>query len=202
MSRIATRMTAAAIGAGALLAAAALPAVAADGRQHLPAHHPQRSAVVLGAVHHDSAGRDTHSARALDTEWVTVDNTGRNAVNLNGWTLSASDHHVYRFSHLTLAGHKSVRVHTGAGRNTTRDVYQNSRTLVWAHATETATLRDSRGHLVASKSWGKRDEHRGGRAGDHRAGDNRNGDHRAGDHRTGDHRTGDRHTGDHRNDHR
>jgi hypothetical protein len=164
MSRIATRMTAAAIGAGALLAAAALPATAADGRRHHP-QHPQRSAVVLGAIQYDSPGADNHSARSLDAEWVTVTNTGRGAVSLNGWTLSEGNRQVYRFHHLTLGGHKSVRVHSGRGRNTTRDVYENSRTYVWGNYADTATLRDSRGHLVDSKSWGHKSRSDDGRDG-------------------------------------
>jgi hypothetical protein len=159
MSRIATRMTAAAIGAGALLAAAAMPAVAADGRHHQP-RHSQRPEVVLGAIQSDSPGPDNRSARSLDAEWVTVSNTGRDAVNLSGWTLSSADHHVYHFSHLVLGGHKSVRVHSGRGRNTSHDVYQNSRTYVWGNSSDTATLRDGHGHLVASKSWGHRGGHR------------------------------------------
>jgi Lamin Tail Domain len=155
MSRFATRLTATAVAAGALLAAAALPAAAAGGRGP---HHPQRpqhAAVVLGAIQYDSPGQDNGSGRSLNAEWVTVTNTARSAVNLSGWTLTGADHHhTYRFNHLSLGGHQSVRVHTGVGHNTSRDVFQDSRTYLWGNVTDTATLRDGRGHLVNSKSWG------------------------------------------------
>lgn len=154
MSRFTTRLTATAVTAGALLVTAALPASAAG--QHRGQHHPQRSAVVLGAVQYDSPGADNGSARSLDSEWVTVTNTARKAVSLTGWTLTAADHHrTYRFRQLRLAGHASVRVHTGSGRNTARDVYQDSRTYLWSNVADTATLRDARGHVVDSKSWGR-----------------------------------------------
>ncbi|SEF46429.1 Lamin Tail Domain [Actinacidiphila yanglinensis] len=127
--------------------------------RHEPSRNRERTSVVLGAVQSDSPGRDDRSARSLNAEWITVSNTGRSAVNLSGWTLSSSEHHAYRFGHLVLGAHKSVRVHSGYGRNTSRDVYQGSRTYVWGNYSDTATLRDSRGHLVDTESWG----YRGGR---------------------------------------
>ena len=167
MSRLSTRLTATVTVCGALLAVAALPAAAADHDRN----HPQRSSVVLGAVQSDRPGPDNRpgpgnrpgpdnrSARSLNAEWVTVTNTGRSAVDLGGWTLSDTDHNTYRFGHLHLGGHQSVRVHTGVGRNTGRDVYQGRRSHVWDNV-DTATLRDSRGHVVDSESWGRR--HGGG----------------------------------------
>lgn len=152
MSRLASRLAATALAAGAVLGAAALPAVAAD---HSP-QHAQRSQVVLGAIQYDSPGRDTRSNASLNAEWVTVVNTGRSAVNLSGWTLSDDAHHSYRFTHLRLAGHAAVRVHTGTGRDTTANVYQDRRAYVWNNDHDTATLRNSSGRIADSKSWGHR----------------------------------------------
>jgi hypothetical protein len=111
--------------------------------------------VVIGAVQYDSPGPDTRSTRSLNAEWVTVTNTGRSAVNLAGWTLTDTDRHTYRFHYLRLGGHQSVRVHTGIGRDTGRDVYQDRRAYVWNNTGDAATLRDNRGHLVDTKSWGR-----------------------------------------------
>lgn len=60
--------------------------------------------------------------------------------------------HTYTF----LAGHHSVRVHTGIGRDTARDVYQDRRDYVWNNNGDTATLRDNHQHIIAAKSWGCR----------------------------------------------
>lgn len=152
MSRLVSRLAATALATGALLSAAALPATAADhGR-----HYPQRSQVVLGAIHYDSPGRDNRSNVSLNAEWVTVVNTGRGAVNLSGWTLSDESHHTYRFTRLWLAGRSAVRVHTGVGRDTAANVYQDRRAYVWNNDHDTATLRDSHGRIANSKSWGHR----------------------------------------------
>ncbi|SHN36929.1 lamin tail domain-containing protein [Actinacidiphila paucisporea] len=175
MSRTAFRLTASALVAGAALAAAALPAAAADhGQRHEQRHdqrhdqgyeqrhdqrheqgheqgHEQRPQVVLGQVQYAASGR---SHRRLNEQWVTVTNTSRRPVSLDRWTLSDSDHHTYRFDDVTLDGHQSVRVHAGSGRDTDRDLYQGSRSSVW-DASDTATLRDNRGRLVDTESWGR-----------------------------------------------
>lgn len=210
MSRFTTRLTATVATAGALLATAALPAAAVDHQRH---HHPQRSSVVLGSVQYNSPGRDNGSTRSLNAEWVTVTNTGRATVDLRGWTLSATDHHTtYRFGRIHLAGHASVRVHSGVGRDTPRDLYQDRRTYALRNASDTVTLWDSRGHLVDTESWGSRrdhaptsrdsDDHRGDRDHrDHRGDRDRGSDH--GSDRGSDHGSdrGSVHGTDHGSDH-
>ncbi|MDQ0798019.1 lamin tail domain-containing protein [Streptomyces sp. B1I3] len=160
MSRSARRITATVLASGALLAAAALPATADGWGDHHQGHNrpAQRSAVVLGEIQHEGPGRDNGSNRSLNAEWVTVTNTGRHAVDLRDWTLTDESRRTYTFD-LRLAGRSSVRVHTGVGRDTRHDVYQDRRHYVW-DARDTATLRDDRGHKVDSESWGR---HRGGR---------------------------------------
>ncbi|WP_327365707.1 lamin tail domain-containing protein [Streptomyces sp. NBC_01217] len=175
MSRSARRFTATVLASGALVAAAALPATAADHDRGHGQSYP-RSAVVLGAIQYDSPGFDNGTNRSLNSEWVTVTNTSRYPVNLRGWTLSDESRNTYRFN-LWLAGRSSVRVHTGIGRDTSRDIYQDRRSYVW-DANDTATLRDARGYRVDSTSWGRdRDRDR-----DHRDRDHRDRDHRDRDH--------------------
>ncbi|WP_327175879.1 lamin tail domain-containing protein [Streptomyces sp. NBC_01335] len=169
MSRTARRITATVLASGALLAAAALPA-SADGhdRGHDRVKPAPRSSVVLGKVQYDSPGRDNRSNRSLNDEWVTVTNTSRQAVNLRGWTLTDESRRTYRFD-LRLAGRSSVRVHTGVGRDSRTDVYQDRNNYVWDNS-DTATLRDSRGRKADEKSWGRhgRDDNRGHGRDDHR----------------------------------
>ncbi|MFH8411016.1 lamin tail domain-containing protein [Streptomyces sp. NPDC018019] len=151
MSRSA-RLTAIALGSDALVGTAALPATDAH---TLPAHH--RSPVVIGAVQADSPGRDDGSNRSLNAEWVTVKNTGLRPVNLKGWTLtSRSTHQTYHFKNLRLAGHQSVRVHTGHGRDTIHDVYQDRHRYVWHNQRDTATLRNDHRRIIDTKHWGRR----------------------------------------------
>ncbi|GGK21690.1 hypothetical protein GCM10011583_62100 [Streptomyces camponoticapitis] len=151
---VSVRRTAALVlAAGALVGAAALP-VSADG-----GHRAPRNNVVLGEIQYDSPGRDTRSNHSLNGEWVEVANKGRSRVNLDGWTLSNSDGNRYRFDNLRLGARSTVRVHTGHGRVTRTDVYQDRRTHMWSNRSDTATLRNDRGRTVDSESWGRGNRH-------------------------------------------
>ncbi|MDX5569490.1 lamin tail domain-containing protein [Streptomyces sp. ID05-04B] len=153
VSVTARRLAAAALAAGALVSVAALPATAAD-------HRPTRPTVEISAVQADSPGRDDRSNRSLNKEWVELTNTTRQSVNLDGWTLTDDSGHRYTFNHYRLAARATVRIHTGDGRDTRTDLYQDRRAYVWNNDHDTATLRNDRGRLVDDESWGHR---RGGR---------------------------------------
>jgi hypothetical protein len=150
VSVTARRLTAAAAVAAACVGAVALPASAAD-------HGPDRAArsrVVISAVQYDSPGRDDRSNRSLNREWVDITNTGRRDVNLDGWTLSDEDGHTYTFDRFRLEGRSTVRVHTGRGRDSETDVYQDRRAYVWDNRADTATLRNDRDRFIDAASWG------------------------------------------------
>jgi len=147
-----SRIAAAVLGSAALAATAVLPAAAA-GHGHSPARH-HRSAVVLGAIQYDSPGRDDHSNRSLNAEYVTVKNTGRLPVNLRGWTLSDRAGHTYRFGNVRLGGHSQVRVHTGIGRDNRWDLFQDRRDYVWDNHRGTAVLSNDHRRVVDIESWG------------------------------------------------
>ncbi|MFI9810494.1 lamin tail domain-containing protein [Streptomyces sp. NPDC052301] len=177
------RLTAAAAVVAAVVGATALPAEAAD------RHHPGRGDVFISDVQHAFPGRGIGTNRSLNSEWVDITNHARRAVNLGGWTLSDEDGHTYTFRHVRLEGGATVRVHTGVGRDTRTDLYQDRRAYVWRNDADTATLRNDEGRFVDDFSWGRdhRDEDGGRRDGgrDHHDGDGgrRDGDGRGRDHR-------------------
>ncbi|MGW7529054.1 lamin tail domain-containing protein [Streptomyces sp. NPDC054783] len=110
------------------MGAAALPAAAAD---HHPGY-PRHTAVYISDVQYDSPGRDDdRSTRSLNREWVDLTNATRRAVNLDGRTLPDEDGHTYTLHHVWLKGWVTVRVHTGYGRDTRTDLYQDRRHEVW-----------------------------------------------------------------------
>ncbi len=147
------RLLAAVLTAGALVGAAAIPAAAHDDDRR--DHRGRYSSIVIGDVQHDSRGRDN---RALNREWVEVKNTGRQSVDLRGFTLTDGDGNRYRFQGFRLDGRSSVKVHTGHGNNTRRDLYQDRRHQIWDER-DTATLRDDRGRVIDTESWGRRGHH-------------------------------------------
>ncbi|MEU5087460.1 lamin tail domain-containing protein [Streptomyces sp. NPDC021356] len=143
---------------------AALPASADDpagnprpqSHQSHPSHksnHSHHQSVVISGVHLDDRARAHHSDRALNTEWVEITNNSRRDVNLDGWTLADQHGHTYTFRHYRLDGRATVRVHTGYGHDTHRDLYQDRRTSVWDRH-DTATLRNDHRRFVDSVSWG------------------------------------------------
>ncbi|MEU6594773.1 lamin tail domain-containing protein [Streptomyces sp. NPDC046881] len=170
VSVTARRVAAAVVTAVAVVCAAALPASAADpdhGRGHGRSYHPR--VVISDVQYRPSDRRDVRGPgdRPLNREWVELTNEGRESVYLDDWTLSDEDGNTYRFRHYRLGGHKSVRVHTGFGRDRGGDLYQDRRWSVWDRDRDTAILRDDDGRIVDATSWGHdRHDHRGDR-GDH-----------------------------------
>ena len=150
----ARRLAAAALAAGALVSVVTLPASAADHTR------PEWPKVKISDVQYDSPGRDDRTNRSLNREWVDITNTTRRAVNLDGWTLEDEDGRTYTFDHYRLEGRATVRVHTGYGRDTDSDLYQDSRRYIWDNRSDTATLRNDRGRFIDSESWGY-DRHHG-----------------------------------------
>lgn len=153
-SSTARRIAATVLAAGAVVSAVALPASASDGDRHR-----QQSRVEISRVQADSPGRDNGSNRSLNAEWVEITNNSRRAVNLDGWTLRNRDGNRYRFDGVRVAGRATVRIHTGVGRDTRTDLYQDRRHYVWGNRSDKATLRDDRGRTVDTETWGR--HHRG-----------------------------------------
>lgn len=153
-SSTAHRFAAVALAAGAVVCAAALPATAADRDHH---RHPR---VEISAVQADSPGRDNHTNRSLNAEWVDITNNTRHTVNLKGWTLRDGDGNRYRFRSVRLAGGETLRVHTGTGRDTHDHLYQDRRDYMWDNHSDKAVLRNDRHHTVDTKSWNRGGHHR------------------------------------------
>lgn len=133
-------------GAAALTATAflATPAQAAGG-------------VTIYHVWFDSPGKDDRSNKSLNAEWVQIKNNGSSAVSLKGWVLKDASNHRYTFPNVTLGAHKTMKVHTGRGSDTSADKYQNRRAYVWNNTSDTATLTKAGGSKADSCSWTTRD---------------------------------------------
>ncbi|WP_406841838.1 lamin tail domain-containing protein (plasmid) [Streptomyces sp. AHU1] len=152
VSTSARRLTAAALSAAAVTAAITVPASAADPR-------PYRQAVEISQVQYDSPGRDDRSNRSLNQEWVEITNNSRHSVNLDGWTLEDTDGHTYTFDHYRLGRRSTVRVHTGIGRDSRTDLFQDRRAYVWNNDRDRAILRNDHGRFIDAFSWGRRHFH-------------------------------------------
>ncbi|MFF3323083.1 lamin tail domain-containing protein [Streptomyces sp. NPDC002889] len=157
-SRTARRIAATALAAGAVLSAVALPASAHDNDRNRdrPREH---SRVEISDVQANSPGHDNGTNRSLNAEWVEITNNSRRSVDLDGWTLRNSDGNRYRFDDVRLPGRATIRIHTGHGRDTRTDLFQDRHTYVWDNRSDTATLRNAHGRTIDTESWGRRHGH-------------------------------------------
>ncbi|MFK0238957.1 lamin tail domain-containing protein [Streptomyces vinaceus] len=92
----------------------------------------------------------------MNNEWVEITNTTRDVINLRDWTLRDADGNCYRFHNIRIGSRATIRIHTGNGRDTRTDLFQDRRDYVWDNRSDTATLRDDRGRVVDTESWGRR----------------------------------------------
>ena len=102
----------------------------------------------IGAVRSDPPGDESQTPNA---EWVEVDNTGDQPVDLTGWGVrDESASHRFTFTDgYRLAGGATVRIHTGCGLPTAADLYWCIRgSAVWNNDGDTAFLVDPSGNVA------------------------------------------------------
>ena len=90
----------------------------------------------------------------LEGEWVEITNKDTAPQSLAGWTLEDEGNHTYTFPEFSLNAGASVKVHTGKGTDTARDLFWNRSTSVWNNGGDVATLKDGTGIIVSSYSGG------------------------------------------------
>ena len=124
-----------------------------------PAAHRAPSPVVISEIFYNSPGSDNRSNASLNAEWVKLQNRTAHPVSLSGWTLRDTSRHVYHFAvGYSLRAHGTVRVHTGSGRDTQRNLFQDRRAYVWNNDGDTAILRGPAGNVRDRCSYSDRSE--------------------------------------------
>ncbi|MGD8406391.1 MAG: lamin tail domain-containing protein [Anaerolineales bacterium] len=82
-------------------------------------------------------------------EVVTLENHGRQTVDMDGWKLCDSQKkNCFVFEDFEFAGESSMAIWTGGGVNTKDNLYWNSKMPVWNNAGDTAHLYDDEERLV------------------------------------------------------
>ena len=104
-------------------------------------------------INADAPGDDNVN---LNGEWVRFTNVGAEVVDLDGWEVAdESASHRYRFADLRLDPGGSVTLFTGCGRDDdTARYWCVSGSAVWNNSGDTVFLRDGRGNIVVSLSYG------------------------------------------------
>ncbi len=109
--------------------------------------------VIIKDVNYDAKGLDQHN---LNGEWVEIQNKWNHPVNLKGWYIfdySLENDVKYYFGDFTLEPGKSVKIHTGTGNDTEKDLYWNWNEPIWGHIADLAYLYNESGELIDSYQW-------------------------------------------------
>lgn len=71
---------------------------------------------------------------------MTLANTGRGTLDLDGWTVLDRAGHAYRFGPTKLAAGQRIQLHTGVGADTVHVRFWGRRRAVWNNRGDTITL--------------------------------------------------------------
>jgi hypothetical protein len=108
----------------------------------------------FSGAQYNSPGSDTGSNASLNAEWIRVTNHGNRTRTMTGWTIRDAAGHVYRFPKFRLRPGSSVRLHTGKGQNTRRNLYWGSGWYIWNNTGDKALLKNRAGVRIDVCRWG------------------------------------------------
>ena len=127
--------------------AGAAGAATAGSATRAPTSHAQLRITVQA----DAPGNDHQNPNG---EYVTVENSGAEAVVIGGWRLCDLANHCFQFPPgAAIEGGGRVVVHTGPGQPDGERFYMGRRQAVWNNNGDTATLYDSKGATVLAYSY-------------------------------------------------
>ncbi|GIH71536.1 lamin tail domain-containing protein [Sphaerimonospora thailandensis] len=131
---------------GTLVAAVTVPLAAGPAQAARPA-------VEITKIYYNSPGSDRGGNRSLNAEYITIRNNTKKKISLKGWTIRDKTGFRYTFGKVALKSGKKLTLHTGQGRDGTRDVYWNRRWYVWNNTGDKAYLRNDAGKLIDSCAY-------------------------------------------------
>lgn len=111
---------------------------------------PASAVVKIKAIYFDPPGNDSGSNSHLNKEYVVVKNTGRKAKQLKRWKLiDRGRDHTFRFPKFKLKAGRSVKIHTGRGRDNRFNLYWRNDWYIWNNDGDTATLKTKGGRTAS-----------------------------------------------------
>lgn len=111
------------------------------------------SGVRIAVINFNSPGADDGGNASLDAEWVQITNTSSKTATLTNWVLHDASGHHFGFPTFGLKAHASVKVHTGSGTDTSKNLYWGSTSYIWNNDGDTATLDNANGVKVDSCTY-------------------------------------------------
>jgi hypothetical protein len=102
--------------------------------------------LAVTAVHARPAGGKTN----LADEYIAIENRGKAAVDMTGWSILDEAHHRYLVPNFILPADGKVTLRTGLGKNSATELYWGSRVAIWNDDGDSIFIRDAQGRLVLS----------------------------------------------------
>ncbi|MDD5622286.1 MAG: thermonuclease family protein [Actinomycetota bacterium] len=101
--------------------------------------------IVKVEVNYDARGNDNNN---LNDEYVKMENTGDDSIDIGGWTIKDAGTNIYRFEKYFFESGSEVFLFTGSGRDGAGKFYWGSSGPIWNNDSDTLYLRDKEGLLV------------------------------------------------------
>jgi Lamin Tail Domain len=112
------------------------------------------AAIKIKRINFDPAGSDTGNNSHLNKEYVVISNTGNSGRQLRRWRLFDQGRiHTFRFPRFKLRANRSVKIHTGRGRDNRFNLYWGLGNYVWNNDGDKATLKTKGGRTASRCSY-------------------------------------------------
>lgn len=106
---------------------------------------------ILAHIHYDADGKDEEN---LNDEYVVIESSCNEPVNLTGWLLRDEITNSFVFPQLVLYPNGAITLRTGRGASNITDIYWNRSTPVWNNDGDRLFLFDGNGKLVLFEEYG------------------------------------------------
>jgi hypothetical protein len=121
---------------------------------------PAMAKVKITSMHYN-AGSSVLTNSNINREFITIKNTGHHAVRMRGWKVvdmrqaSTGPNAAYHFKHFKLRPGHIVRLHSGKGRDTRKNLYWGLSRMRWndGPSGDTAYLDNRKGTTVSTCSY-------------------------------------------------
>ncbi len=90
----------------------------------------------------------------LRRQYVCIENESPAPVDMSGWHVQNRRGTAYDFGHFRLQSGETVRLHTGKGRDTAKDLYWGLSSSAWRKEGDIVSLFDRLWNLVDQKGYG------------------------------------------------
>ncbi len=102
--------------------------------------------LTVARIHADADGNDHDN---LNDEYVVLQNSGNDALDVSGWIVSDDSGHTYRIpTGTSLKPGASVTLYTGSGSDSATKLYWGSDSAVWNNGGDTVLVRTADGTVV------------------------------------------------------